>query len=143
MARSSTALPTAAQTKTLIQSYLAALPPATRKRMRELRDAIRAAAPGADEGFTYRIPGFRVNGRPLVWYAGWKEHCSMYPITPALLRAHALDVEGYDTSKGTIRFPLDRPLPTALVRRLLKARLAEVTAAAPARKSARSRRLKV
>ena len=111
--------------------------------MRELRDAIRAAVPGADEGFTYRIPGFRVNGRPLVWYAGWKEHCSMYPITPALLRAHALDVEGYDTSKGTIRFPLDRPLPTALVRRLLKARLAEVTAAAPARKSARSRRLKV
>jgi uncharacterized protein YdhG (YjbR/CyaY superfamily) len=128
----SPAAPTAAQTKSLIRSYLTALPPATRKRMRELRDTIRAAAPAAEEGFSYRIPGFRVGGRPLVWYAGWKEHCSMYPITPALLRA--LDVEGYDTSKGTIRFPLDRPLPTALVRRLVKARLGELTAEASARR---------
>jgi uncharacterized protein YdhG (YjbR/CyaY superfamily) len=128
----SPAAPTAAQTKSLIRSYLTALPPATRKRMRELRDTIRAAAPAAEEGFSYRIPGFRVGGRPLVWYAGWKEHCSMYPITPALLRA--LDVEGYDTSKGTIRFPLDRPLPRALVRRLVKARLGELTAEASARR---------
>ena len=116
---------------TEIRAYLAALPPDARRRLQRIRAIIRASAPGAVEHFSYRMPGFRLDGRTLIWYAAFKRHTSLFPITPALVRAHGLDLSGYDTAKGTVRFPLDTPLPVPVIKRIVKARVAEV------RKSAR------
>jgi uncharacterized protein YdhG (YjbR/CyaY superfamily) len=114
--------PAAAQ----VRAYIDAFPPATRRALRQLRATVRAAAPRAVEGFSYRMPCVRLEGRPLVWYAGFTQHCSLFPITASIRKAHAAALKGYHTSTGTVRFPLGQPMPVALVRRLVKARIAEL-----------------
>lgn len=111
-----------------VRTYMAAMPPATRRVLKRLRAEIVALAPDAVEGFSYRIPGFKLDGRALLYYAGWKEHVSLYPIGDAIRKANAAALAKYETSKGTVRFPLAAPLPLTLVRKLVRARIRELRA---------------
>jgi len=116
----------AASVRADIARYLADQPPGTRKALSAMRAAIRAAAPGAVEVFSYGIPGFRLDGQPLAWYAGFVRHTSMYPMGAAIRAQHVKALEGYTASTGTIRFPLDNPPSSALVRKLVKSRIAQI-----------------
>ena len=93
----------------------------------KLRKTIRATAPKATEGLGYGMAMFRhPNGRPLVYFAYWKDHCALYGAGLGFIEAHAAELKPYRLSKGTIRFTTDEPLPDRLVRMIVKARLAEV-----------------
>jgi uncharacterized protein YdhG (YjbR/CyaY superfamily) len=112
-----------------IRAYFAGLPPESRRHLKRVRELVRAAAPKAVESFSYGIPGYRLDGRPLVWYAAWKEFSSLYPITGSIQRAFARELTGYVAGKGTLRFPHAKAPPAGLIKRLIKARVAEVSRA--------------
>ena len=108
-----------------VRSYFTSTPPKARAALKQIRAAIRSVAPRAEEAFSYQIPAFKLNGRMLVWYAAFKAHCSLYPMTGAIRRKLARDLKGFEMSKGTVRLPLAKPIPVGLVKKLVKARMAE------------------
>ena len=108
-----------------IDEYLAGVSEEKRAALQALRRIIKAAAPKAEECFSYGLPAFRLNGRPLVAFAAWANHCAFYPMSAATLKAHGRELGNFNTSKGTIRFQPGKALPARLVRKLVKARIAE------------------
>jgi len=122
-----------------IDEYLAPLSDEKRAALEKLRKTIRSAAPAAEECISYGIPAFRLGGRLLMAFGAASNHCAFYP--GALpLKVHGKALEGYDTSKGTIRFQTESPLPASLVRKLVKTRIAERGPRPPAAKSRSARR---
>jgi uncharacterized protein YdhG (YjbR/CyaY superfamily) len=110
------------KTPTTHDEYLAALSDDKRRALEKLRKDIKAAAPKAEECISYGIPGFRLNGKSLLTFGAAVKHCAFYP--GSTLQAFKKELKDYDTAKGTIRFPPEKPLPTALVRKIVKARIA-------------------
>ena len=111
-----------------MSAYLAHLPAASRRRLKGMRSDIRAAAPGVVDGFSYGIPSCKLDGKTLVWYAAFKEHTSLFPMLAAIRRKYAAELKGYKVATGTVQFPLDKPLASGLVKRLVKARVAHLRA---------------
>src|SRR5260370_36196380 len=108
-----------------IDEYLAALSDDQRAALEKLRKTIRTVAPMAEECISYQIPAFRLDGRMLVAFGATASHCAFYPMSASTVEAHKDELQGYETSKGTIRFQTDKPLAIALVRKLVKTRIAE------------------
>ncbi len=107
-----------------VDDYLAGVPEPARTTLNKIRAAIRSAVPPeATEAISYGIPAFKYKG-PLVWFAAFSNHCSLFP-TASVIEAFKNELKGFHTSKGTIHFPTDKPLPAALVKKLVKARIAQ------------------
>jgi uncharacterized protein YdhG (YjbR/CyaY superfamily) len=124
--KSSSSRRNAAAAASRVRTYFANLPPDARRRLGQVRTIIRGVAPGAVDHFSYGIPGLRLDDKPFIWYAAFKHHTSLFPIRAAIRRTYAAELEGYKTATGTVQFPLDEPLPTTLVKKLVKARVAEM-----------------
>ena len=116
-----------------VDDYLASVPEEARAALEKLRQTIKAAAPMASEVISYQMPTYKHHGM-LVGFAAFKDHCSIFP-GAAVMDAHKEELKRYDTSKGTIRFPASKPLPAALVKKLVKARIKENEARAARRRS--------
>ena len=108
-----------------IDDFLAAIPEKQRAALEDLRQKIRAAVPDATESINYGVPAFKLNGRPLVSLGAAKNHCAFYVQSPAVMEAHVKDLQGYETTKGSVHFSPGKPIPAALVTKLVKARIAE------------------
>jgi uncharacterized protein YdhG (YjbR/CyaY superfamily) len=108
-----------------VDEYLAGVPEPARSTLKNIRAAIRSAVPPeATETISYRIPAFRYKG-VLVWFAAFSNHCSFFP-TAAVIEEFKNELKGFSISKGTIQFPTDKPLPAALVKKMVKARVAQI-----------------
>jgi uncharacterized protein YdhG (YjbR/CyaY superfamily) len=110
---------------TSVEAYMATLPADSRAALEKLRKTIRAAAPEATEAISYQMPAFKQDGRSLVSYAAFKDHCSLFPMSLKVIADHMDELKPHLSGKGTIRFEMDKPLPATLVKKIVKARLAE------------------
>jgi uncharacterized protein YdhG (YjbR/CyaY superfamily) len=119
-----------------VDDYIAAQPEAVQGVLERVRSTIRKAVPGAEEVISYQIPAYKLQGRAVLYFAGWKQHYSVYPATAPLVAAFKDDLASYEVSKGTIRFPLGRPVPDRLIGRIAKFRAKETVEAGKAKAAA-------
>ena len=126
-------------TPTTVAEYIASAPPNTRKALRQIRAAIKKAAPGIKERISYRIATFDIDGKYLLYMAAFKNHVSIYPATASMMARYGPQLKRYRAGAGTIRFSLEEKLPLALITKLAKLRVQERRAAAPMRKKRVSR----
>ena len=120
-----------------VDQYLKQQPDAARKQLERVRRAIKKAVPRAEEAISYQIPAFKLDGRALLYFAGWKEHYSLYPATAGVVARFGKELKGYLVSKGTLRFALSEPVPTQLIAGIASQRASEV-AELEARKGSRT-----
>jgi uncharacterized protein YdhG (YjbR/CyaY superfamily) len=113
-----------------VDEYIAAQPPAVRSKLEQVRTAIRRAVPEALEGIGYRIPGYKLHGKPMLYFAGFKEHYSLFAASGTFFAALEDELSGYDLRKGTVHFPLTKPVPVKLISRIAKLRAAGIAATA-------------
>jgi uncharacterized protein YdhG (YjbR/CyaY superfamily) len=111
-----------------IDSYLANVPAHQRAALDKLRAQLAALLPEATETISYGMPAFALGGRAVVWFAAWKAHCSIYPLTDTFLAENEDALKGYGRTRGSLHFTTERPLPEALVEQFVRARLAELEA---------------
>ena len=112
-----------------IDSFLADVPEPARTTLEKVRKAIRSAAPDAEETISYKIPTFKLRGKALIYFAAFKDHCSIFPMPDSIwteLRDKLEAVGAYKTGKGTLQFPIDKPLPAPLVKKIVKLRVEEM-----------------
>jgi len=110
-----------------VTEYIASQPKEARGVLRLVRSAIRKALPKAEEVISYQIPAYKLNGRIVIYFAGWKRHYSLYPVTRRLVSAFKKELAPYEVNnKGTARFPLDEPVPVKLIQALAKFRAQDV-----------------
>ena len=122
-----------------IDEYLAAQPAASQVALGRVRCAIRAAAWGAQEGISYKIPAYTLRGSVLLYFAGWKHHYSIYPAGDRMMTAFKGELEPYRASKGTLRFPLSEPVPVKLIERIARFRAKEIAERNQAKVTAKKR----
>jgi uncharacterized protein YdhG (YjbR/CyaY superfamily) len=126
-----------------VDKYIAAQPAAVRPVLVRMRAILRKALPGAEEGISYQIPVYKLDGRVVVFFSGWKDHLSLYPATAGLREALGKELEPFLAGKGTLRFPLTGPLPAKLIAQVARVRAREAAAAekaAAAKKTARAKK---
>jgi uncharacterized protein YdhG (YjbR/CyaY superfamily) len=109
-----------------IDAYIAAQPDTARPVLERLRSVIGKAIPEADEAISYGMPAYKLGGRVVLYFAGWKQHTALYPASAQTFAAFKKEVDGYATSQGTLQFPLGEPLPVKLIEAIAKYRAAEV-----------------
>ena len=118
-----------------VDEYIATFPDGVQATLRRVRSTIRKALPGAEEAISYQIPTYKLHGGYVVYFAGWKQHYSLYPATGRLVAVFEDDLAPYEVSKGTIRFPLSRPVPVTLIARIAKFLAKEMPARAKAKRA--------
>ena len=112
--------------KNEVSAYIAKFPPKTRAILSRIRATIRKTAPRATESITYRIPTYKLDGHRLIYFAGFKSHIGLYPVTPDVKAKFKKELAGYKGGKGTVRFPLDEPVPLGLIGRIVKFKMQQI-----------------